>query len=210
MALPTAVAYPLPAAGEVPSSKAAWTPARGRAALLIHDMQRYFLRVFQADASPIEPVLANIDALRARCDALGIPVFYTAQLGDQDQKERGLQTAFWGPGMRDVPEDRDIAGRIAPAPNHQVLTKWRYSAFQKSDFETRLREGGRDQLLITGVFAHIGCLMTAADAFMRDIEPFFVADAVADFSRERHDQAVEYAASRCAVAVTTARLLAEL
>lgn len=210
MALPTATAYPLPAAGEVPVSKAPWTPTRGRAALLIHDMQRYFLRVFQEGASPIEPVLANVEALRARCDALGIPVFYTAQLGDQDQHERGLQTAFWGPGMRDVPEDRDIAPRLAPAPHHQVLTKWRYSAFHKSDFEARLRERGRDQLLITGVFAHIGCLMTAADAFMRDIEPFFVVDAVADFSRERHDQAVEYAASRCAVAVTTARLLAEL
>jgi bifunctional isochorismate lyase / aryl carrier protein len=210
MALPTATAYPLPTADEVPSSKAPWTPSRDRVALLIHDMQRYFLRVFQASASPIEPVLANIDALRARCDALGIPVFYTAQLGDQDQNARGLQTAFWGPGMRDVPEDRDIAERIAPAPNHQVLTKWRYSAFQKSDFETRLRDKGRDQLIVTGVFAHIGCLMTTADAFMRDIEPFFVADAVADFSRERHDQAVEYAAGRCAVAVTTARLLAEL
>ena len=38
---------------------------------------------------------------------------------------------------------------------------------------------------------------------MDGIEPFFVADAVADFSLEHHKQALEYASNRCAVTTST-------
>lgn len=42
---------------------------------------------------------------------------------------------------------------------------------------------------------------------MDGIEPFFVADAVADFSLEHHKQALEYASNRCAVTTSTNLLL---
>ena len=57
---------------------------------------------------------------------------------------------------------------------------------------------------MTGVFAHIGCLATTFEAFTRDIRPFYVADAVADFSREKHDMAVAIAAGCCARVLMTA------
>lgn len=210
MALPTIGGYALPTEAELPPRKAPWTPARARAALLIHDMQGYFVRAFEPRRAPIAPVIAHIEAIRARCDRLGVPVFYTAQPGRQAPEDRGLQTAFWGPGMSSAPEEQGIVPALAPRTGHVVVTKWRYSAFQRSDFAAMLHERGRTQLIVTGVFAHIGCLLTAADAFMRDIEPFLVADAVADFSRDKHDQAVDYAAGRCAVVLSTAQLLREL
>ena len=82
-----------------------------------------------------------------------------------------------------------------------VLTKWRYSAFKKSDFEQRIKESGRDQLIICGVYAHIGCLLTAAEAFMLDMQAFLVGDALADFSLDEHRMALNYAAGRCAKVV---------
>ena len=45
---------------------------------------------------------------------------------------------------------------------------------------------------------------------MDGIEPFFVADAVADFSLEHHKQALEYASNRCAVTTSTNLLLKDL
>ena len=103
-----------------------------------------------------------------------------------------------------------VVERLRPQPGDIVLTKHRYSAFQRSNLEPLLRARKRDQLIVCGVFAHIGCLMTVGDAFQRDIEPFLVADAVADFSREMHDFAVRYVADCCGVPMTTRQLEAAL
>lgn len=70
-----------------------------------------------------------------------------------------------------------------------------------------LKESGRNQLIITGVYAHIGCMTTATDAFMRDIKPFMVADALADFSRDEHLMSLKYVAGRSGRVVMTEELL---
>lgn len=205
--LPTVAPYELPRVDELPKPRAPWTLEPGLAALLIHDMQNYFLRVFTPDASPIAPVIANIAALAGAARKAGMPVFYTAQEGEQDRRDRGLQADLWGPGMSSAPEHQPVVEALAPASGDIVLVKHRYSAFQRSNLETLMRARGRDQLIIAGVYAHIGCTLTAADAFMRDIEPFIAADALADFSRAKHDLALSYVADVCGVPLTTAQIL---
>lgn len=207
MSLPSIAAYDLPT--EPPAGRVDWRPDPARAALLVHDMQRYFLAPYAGD--PIPQVTANIRALAAACRERGVPVFYTAQPGRQDPADRGLLTEFWGEGIGAVveadPRAEDIVAALAPEPADTVLTKWRYSAFQRSDLAERLAAAGRDQLLITGVYAHIGCQATAVEAFMRDVAPFLVVDGVADFTRARHEQACEYVAQRCGAVTTTAAAL---
>jgi isochorismate hydrolase len=70
-----------------------------------------------------------------------------------------------------------------------------------------LRELGRDQLIICGVYAHVGVLVSAVDAFTNDIQPFIVADAIGDLSATYHRWCLEYAAHCCAVVTTTERVL---
>ncbi|MCB4771673.1 isochorismatase family protein [Ancylobacter sp. Lp-2] len=205
--LPRIASYALPTPAALPASRAPWTLARERAALLIHDMQGYFVAAFAAGEAPIAPAIANIAALAAAARAAGVPVFYTAQDGDQDRRDRGLQADLWGPGMSSAPEHQKIIAELAPGPADFVLVKHRYSAFQRSNLETLMRVRGRDQLIVTGIYAHIGCQLTTAEAFMRDIEPFFVADALADFSRAKHDAALAYVASTCGVVAPAAALM---
>ncbi|MFF7450306.1 MULTISPECIES: isochorismatase family protein [unclassified Streptomyces] len=197
--IPPIEPYSLPTAGQLPPNIVQWTPDPARAVLLVHDMQRYFLKPFP-DVVRAQ-LVANAAALRDRCADLGVPVAYTAQPGGMNDEQRGLLKDFWGPGMRPDPADREVVGALAPRAHDWRLTKWRYSAFFNSPLLQRMREAGRDQLILCGVYAHVGVLMSAVEAFTNDIQPFLVADAVADFSEHYHRLAVSYAAERCAKVV---------
>jgi trans-2,3-dihydro-3-hydroxyanthranilic acid synthase len=202
--IPAIAPYPLPTAGDLPANTAPWTLDPRRAVLLVHDMQRYFLEPF-ADRMR-EELVAGAALVRGHLAGLGVPVCYTAQPGGMTEEQRGLLKDFWGPGMRTEPADRAIVAPLEPAAHDRVLTKWRYSAFFRSDLLEWMRAQRRDQLVVCGVYAHVGVLATAIEAFTNDIQTFLVADAVADFTEEHHRMAIGYAASRCAV-VTTAKEL---
>ncbi|CAM3370030.1 isochorismatase family protein [Nocardioides dubius] len=193
---------------ELPDSRVGWLPEADRSALLVHDMQAYFARIY-GDACPaFEQAVERTAALVAAARSAGVPVFYTAQPGDQEPAERGLLTEMWGSGIRDLEEQTKILDALAPAPGDEVLVKHRYSAFARSDFAERLAAAGRDQLVIAGIYAHIGVATTATDAFMRDIAPFVVADAVADFSLADHQRALHTVARTSGVVLGAEAVLA--
>lgn len=210
MSLPTISPYPIPEWADLPQNRVSWIPDPKRAVLLIHDMQKYFLAPYAAGTSPVTELIRNIRSLKQHCDAVGIPVIYSAQPGNQSPEQRGLLVDFWGPGMEANPDQTEMVAELAPGDNDLVMTKWRYSAFQRTDLLELLHRQQRDQLIVCGVYAHIGCLLTACEAYMQDVQPFFVADAVADFSEEYHRMALTYVAERCGITTTTNRLLEDL
>ena len=203
MAIPKLQAYALPEASDIPANKVNWAFEPSRAALLIHDMQEYFLNFWGENSPMMERVVANIAALREFCKQNHIPVFYTAQPKEQSDEDRALLNDMWGPGLTRSPEQQQVIAALAPDDSDTVLVKWRYSAFHRSPLEEMLKEAGRDQLIITGVYAHIGCLCTAQEAYSNDIETFFIADALADFSEEKHRLALEIAAETSSVVLST-------
>jgi trans-2,3-dihydro-3-hydroxyanthranilic acid synthase len=208
--IPQISPYPMPGTDDLPENVARWAVRPQRAVLLVHDMQRYFLRMFPTGTAPVTDLVRNTALLRERCAELGVPVAYTAQPGGMTERQRGLLKDFWGPGMTASAADRQVAEPLAPVGPDWVLTKWRYSAFHRTGLLDRLRDSGRDQLILCGVYAHVGVLMTACEAFAWDVQPFLVADATADFSAAHHRLALEYAAQRCAVVTTTAEVLGAL
>lgn len=214
MGIPAIQPYSMPDLRGLPPSVAGWQPDPRRAALLVHDMQNYFVDFFPAGAEPVVTLLHNVARLRDGANEAEVPVLYSVQPGRMTPAERGLLLDVWGAGMTDDPRSRAIAAAVAPMPGprpaHQIVRKRRYSAFHGTRLREVLRELGRDQLIVCGVYAHVGCLMTVADAFCDDIESFLVSDAIADFSLAEHRMALEYAAQRCAVTVSTDGLLAAL
>lgn len=207
MTIPKIPPYALPDLTTLPVSRASWQLEARRAALLVHDMQEYFLNFYDRTQSPYIELAERTETLVRAARERGVPVLYTAQPGVQEKEDRGLLTDLWGPGITAFPEQTPILASLTPLPNETVLTKWRYSAFQRSELRKILEQLGRDQLAITGVYAHIGCLLTASEAFMQDVQPFLVADAVADFSKEKHEMALRHVAECSGRVTVTAQVL---
>lgn len=201
---------------ELPSgpwaNRVEWKLDATRSALLVHDMQIYFLRKFDMAQAPIPGLVRGVQALIETFRRAGAPVFYTAQPVRQDAADRVLLNDFWGPGLTAPGHaaEQPILDSVAPRPHETVLTKWRYSAFQRSDFGERLQALRRNQLVVCGVYAHIGCMATVLEAFMRDIQAYLVCDAVADFSLQEHRMACDYVSRRCGMVLDVAAVQAQL
>ncbi|AZA10017.1 isochorismatase family protein [Corynebacterium pseudopelargi] len=201
MPIPAIAPYPLSSSEPLallstPNTAEHWNIDLNRCALLVHDMQNYFIEAYDRNQAPMATVLPNIQALISAADDAEVPVFYSVQPPEQKTARRGLLSDFWGKGMQTT-QDAQVVEELTPLPHHHLLTKWRYSAFERTDLRQALAFEGRDQLIITGVYGHMGCQVSAVDAFMNDIQPFLVADGIADFSAEDHQRTLNWVAARC-------------
>lgn len=207
MSIKSLAAYALPTQEEIPTNKVSWPFEPQKSALLIHDMQQYFVEFYGQDNVLIDQVVKHIAELKQYCKANNIPVYYTAQPQQQPEGDRALLNDMWGKGLPEHPEKQPIIDALYPDQDDIVLTKWRYSAFYRSPLKEMMDKSSRDQLLICGIYGHIGVMQTGVDAFMNDIKPFLVADAIADFSREDHLLALNYIARNAGRVVSKDQLI---
>lgn len=194
MTIKSLAAYALPTQQEIPTNKVTWPFEPNKSALLIHDMQQYFVEFYGQNNPLIDQVVKHIAELKRYCKTNNIPVYYTAQPQQQPEGDRALLNDMWGKGLPEHPEKQPIIEALYPDQDDIVLTKWRYSAFYRSPLKEMMDKSSRDQLLICGIYGHIGVMQTGVDAFMNDIKPFLIADGIADFSREDHLLALNYIA----------------
>jgi nicotinamidase-related amidase len=153
-------------------------------ALIVVDMQNDFV----AAGAPMETpagraMLPHLKQALACCREHGIPVIYTAHvfrpggcdlglLAHAPAIGRGEALVDGSPGVAIFPE-------IAPRDGEIVITKHRFSAFYGTDLEIILRGLGVTTVVISGVTTENCCHATARDAFFRDFQVVFLADATA-------------------------------
>ena len=208
MAIPKIASYDLPKYQEFPKNRTDWKIDPRKAVLLIHDMQEYFVSYYEVNASPVAEITNNIQQLKKAAKQAGIPVVYTAQPANQDPKDRALLTDFWGPGLNG--DHTPVISSLTPDQDDIEFVKWRYSAFKKTPLLDYMRDNQKTQLIISGIYGHIGILSTALDAFMLDVQPFIVGDAIADFSREDHIHTLNYVSGRAGSIKTLEEAMAEV
>ncbi len=187
--------YIVPASSDIETKGPGWNLDWNRALLLVHDMQRYFVRTIPEAVRT--PLLDNTATLVKMARRHGSTIAYTAQPGRMTTEQRGLLRDFWGEGMTSTEEDRQIIDEIHPQSDDVHFTKWRYSAYARTNLARELVSRKLDQIVVCGVYTHVGILSTAIDSLAYDIQCFVVGNATADFSSEYQINALTYIAKHC-------------
>jgi len=155
-----------------------------KAALLILDMQRYFLdpdsHAFVPSAPAIVPVIERL--ARAFKNAKR-PILATQHCNTPP--EAGMMGQWWGDLIELGTPMAELDPRVK-ALAIAVILKRRYDAFYDSVLAELLEKMGVRQLVITGVMTHLCVETTVRSAFVRDYAVFVPADATATYNREFH------------------------
>ncbi|MFD5650523.1 isochorismatase family protein [Streptomyces sp. NPDC127039] len=192
--------YPMPTAAALPADGPSWPVDPLRSALLVQQMQNQLLQPLRGRA-PVGQLLSNVSRLTQVARSVQVPVVYVLRVA-------GEQGTAWAdaderPAARPPAGAGAVADVVRPQPGDTVFTAKRYSAFAGTRLRARLRELGRDQLILVGGPARTDVLLTAADAWMQDLRPFVIADAVIEATAEDHAMAVRWLAGTCAALRTT-------
>ena len=118
-----------------------------------------------------ELVVPNVLRLIKGCQALGVPILPTLQVPEK-----------LGPMP---PELVEVLGDV------KVISKAVFSALREPAFLLALRQSGRNQVLLTGIEAHVCVLQTGLDLLDAGYQVHAISDAV--FSRTAENQQVALA-----------------
>jgi nicotinamidase-related amidase len=160
---------------------------RNRAALLVIDMQDFFLDpaspTFTCGGLAILPTLKRlIGAFREASR----PVMFTRHVHHPDKLDAGIMGWWWKGMCLEGSVESKIHDDIAPLAEEKVIFKHRYSAFYNTDLETVLRCLKVEDLVIAGIMTNLCCESTARDAYFRDYRVFFPADGTGSVNEEMH------------------------
>jgi nicotinamidase-related amidase len=149
---------------------------------------------FKGGAKLLAPAVRaarRLAALKEKARKRGIPVIYANDnFGRWRSDFREAVRHCLEDGVRGEP----LAGLLKPAPDDYFVLKTKHSAFYSTTLELLL-DYLKTRHLVVGGFSTDACvLMTAADAYMRDLELTIPRDCVASISPAENRKALQYMA----------------
>lgn len=178
-----------------------------RAALLILDMQVYFLDPDSHAYVPSgEAIIPNLRKAADFFRGNGRPVWATRHANSD--KNAGRMAAWWSELLTEDHPRGGLHPELGVEPA-EIISKSQYDAFFGSELETRLSRANVEQLVIGGVLAHLCCETTARAAFVRGFEVFFLVDGTATYNEAFHTGTLRNLAHGFAVLTRVSRILGE-
>lgn len=172
-----------------------WSPLRAvkprwcfppeKTALLVLDMQHYFLSPDSHAWIPAgTTIIPAISAMQDYFLERGRTVVQTRHCNNVG--DAGMMALQW----RELLAKENPLSLIIPElahPRIPCLEKSQYDAFYRTGLEKRLRREGIAAVVICGVMTHLCCESTARSAFCRGFGVFIASDATAAYNRHYHD-----------------------
>ena len=156
----------------------------GKAALLILDMQEYFLQEASHAFVPSAPaIIPGINKLITSFVNEAYPVVFTKHLNTL--KDAGMMSRWWR-DLIDLQAAHSHDIELKNFANLIQINKTQYDAFHHTVLEDTLHKLNITQVVICGVMTHLCCETTARSAFMRGFEVFFTVDGTATYNEELH------------------------
>ncbi len=166
----------------VPGQGFVFAPAQ--AALLVVDMQKYFLRNSSHAYIPAsKAVLPRIRAMIHSFYGNDRPVFFTRHLNTEQNAK--LMSVWWTDFIRETDPLSEITEEL-DSSRSIIINKCQYDAFFETPLEAMLNEKRVTQLVVCGVMTHLCCETTARSAFVRGFEVFFPVDGTATYNEQLH------------------------
>ncbi len=151
-------------------------------ALIVVDMQRYFLEISAPAYLGAEEIIPNVQRLLDAFADAKFPIFATKYFSPESD---GPIEKWWSTRLE--PDDRwaELDPRIRYPEEAVILDKHLYGTFS-TDIDARLKEAGCDSVIVCGVMTHLCCETTAREAFQHGYNVYFMADANATSTRDLH------------------------
>lgn len=171
-----------------------------KTALLVIDMQNYFIAPGQGLANPV--TLSTVPTINRIATALrkagGQVLFSRHTAVDEGSGKLPPWISRSGPhaeshaALTAGAQGHGLYRELDVQPQDQIFDKYRYSAFFNAaiDLDKHLRSNGIDTVIVTGTVTNCCCETTARDAMMRDYKVFFVDDATSAVTDEEHAAAL--------------------
>lgn len=161
------------------------TPFVGeQCALLILDMQKYFLREASHAFIPSSPaIIEGINRLARAFSERGRPVIVTRHVNTPEDADR--MSTWW---REILTEDNPMSMLVdeLQCGGAVYLDKCQYDAFHQTPLMDTLTEKDVQRIVICGVMTHLCCETTARSAFVRGFDVFFAVDGTATYNEDFH------------------------